>query len=54
MIGNQRMKDWRAAVRTWEKRGETQAVQRAAPAPQASSNPFAALAAKYKAQEGRT
>ena len=31
MIGNQRMKDWRAAVRTWEKRGETQAAQRAAP-----------------------
>ena len=25
------MKDWRAAVRTWEKRGETQAAQRAAP-----------------------
>ena len=31
MIGNQRMKDWRAAVRTWEKREETQAAQRAAP-----------------------
>ena len=30
-IGNQPMKDWRAAVRTWEKRGETQAAQRAAP-----------------------
>ena len=54
MIGNQRMKDWRAAVRTWEKRGETQAAQRAAPAQQASSNPFAALAAKYRDQEGRT
>ena len=54
MIGNQRMKDWRAAVRTWEKRGETQAATRAAPASQASSNPFAALAAKYRGQEGRT
>ena len=54
MIGNQRMKDWRAAVRTWEKRGETQAAQRAAPAQQASSNPFAALAAKYREQEGRS
>ena len=54
MIGNQRMKDWRAAVRTWEKRGETQAATRAAPASQASSNPFAALAAKYREQEGRT
>ena len=53
-IGNQPMKDWRAAVRTWEKRGETQAAQRAAPASQASSNPFAALAAKYREQEGRT
>lgn len=30
-IGNQPMRDWRAAVRTWEKRGETQASQRAAP-----------------------
>ena len=30
-IGNQPMRDWRAAVRTWEKRGETQAAQRAAP-----------------------
>ena len=30
-IGNQPMKDWRAAVRTWEKRCETQAAQRAAP-----------------------
>ena len=54
MIGNQRMKDWRAAVQTWEKRGETQAAPRAAPASQASSNPFAALAAKYREQEGRT
>lgn len=54
MIGNQRMKDWRAAVRTWEKRGETQTSPRAAPAQQASSNPFAALAAKYREQEGRT
>ena len=31
MIGNQRKKDWRAAVRTWEKRGETQAAQRDSP-----------------------
>ena len=54
MIGNQRMKDWRAAVRTWEKRGDTQAAQRAAPAQQTSINPFAALAAKYREQEGRT
>ena len=53
-IGNQPMKDWRAAVRTWEKRGETQTSPRAAPAQQASSNPFAALAAKYREQEGRT
>ena len=54
MIGNQRMKDWRAAVRTWEKRGETQTSPRSAPAQQTSSNPFAALAAKYREQEGRT
>lgn len=54
MIGSQRMKDWRAAVRTWEKRDAPQAIPRAAPASQASSNPFAVLAAKYREQEGRT
>ena len=38
-VGNQPMKDWRAAVRTWE-RNDTRQGSRPAQAPKKSSNPF--------------
>ena len=53
-VGSQPMRDWKAAVRTWEKRDATQAPPRTAQEAHASTNPFLVLAAKYREEEGRT